>query len=311
MPDQPPFWSVVIPLYNKGPYIEATVASVLAQSDPDFEIVVVDDGSTDRGPDLVAGLSDPRIRLIRQANAGVSAARNQGIQASRGAFVAFLDGDDLYHPECLARLRALHAQFPQAAVLGGREQRLAHADMAGHQFSSLPAHLPCRIVDNLPAEFLRVGLPFSSSSVAVSRQLLSSLPFAFPPGESMGEDLDLWFRLAERGPIALIDAQIAVYRVGIASSLMGSFHGLDLLPVWHRMRVRALAGSMSRAQAKDSLRVVAEMEVTLARRLMRVAHFGPAWARLRDGRVAMRGRRWWLTFAVWLTGSASLARRLR
>ncbi|WP_165794541.1 glycosyltransferase family 2 protein [Kinneretia aquatilis] len=301
MPDRSPFWSVVIPLYNKGPYIEATVASVLAQSDPDFEIVVVDDGSTDQGASLVEALPDPRIRLIRQANAGVSAARNQGIQASRGEFVAFLDGDDLYHPECLARLRALHGQFPQACVLGGREQRVAHDDMAGHRFSSLPAQLPCRIVDNLPAEFLRAGLPFSSSSVAVNRHLLASLPFAFPPGESMGEDLDLWFRLAELGPVALIDAQIAVYRVGIADSLMGSYRALELLPVWLRLEQRATEMTAASEVRRASLRLVAEMRLTLARVLvvkgMRTAAV-KLWV---SGWRAIVGRRWWFTVLILLS----------
>jgi len=309
VPDQPPFWSVVIPLYNKGSYIEATVASVLAQSDPDFEIVVVDDGSTDHGPDLVAGLSDPRIRLIRQANAGVSAARNQGIQASRGAFVAFLDGDDLYHPECLARLRALHAQFPQAPVLGGREQRLAHADMAGHQFSSLPAHLPCRIVDNLPAEFLRAGLPFSSSSVAVSRQLLGSLPFAFPPGESMGEDLDLWFRLAELGPVALLDARIAVYRIGIPDSLMGSYRGAALLPVWLRLEQRAKNSIVSRELKSSSLRLVAEMRITLARVLIAKGRRFTALHFWLLGWRGVFGRRWWFTILYFVSPKLALSIR--
>jgi len=203
-------------------------------------------------------------------------------------------------------LRALHGQFPQAPVLGGRERRLDHAEMAGHRFSSLPVNLPCRSVDNLPAEFLRMGLPFSSSSVAVSRQLLCSLPFAFPPGESMGEDLDLWFRLAELGPVALIDAQIAVYRVGIADSLMGSYRATALLPVWLRLEQRAMNSVTPRELKNSSLRLVAEMRVTLARVLISNGQRSRALVCWLSAWRGICGRRWWFTTLYFLSKKLAL-----
>ena len=85
---------VVIPLYNKEVYIKNTLNSVLAQTIKDFEIIVVNDGSTDKSAEVVKSLSDPRIRLINQVNAGVSVARNRGINEAKADLIAFLDGDD-------------------------------------------------------------------------------------------------------------------------------------------------------------------------------------------------------------------------
>ena len=98
-----PAVSVVIPLYNKAAYVRRAINSVFDQSFDDLEIIVVDDGSTDGGGEVVAAIEDPRLRLIRQANAGVAAARNVAVGAARGRWVAFLDADDTWRPDRLAR----------------------------------------------------------------------------------------------------------------------------------------------------------------------------------------------------------------
>jgi glycosyltransferase involved in cell wall biosynthesis len=93
--------SVIIALFNKGPYIKRAIDSVLAQTFTDFELIVVDDGSTDDGVRIVEGLLDPRIRLIRQTHAGVAAARNTGIKSALGEWIAFLDADDILYNDAL------------------------------------------------------------------------------------------------------------------------------------------------------------------------------------------------------------------
>lgn len=102
-----PFFSVVIPVYNRAAALAAALASVRAQSFQDFEIVVVDDGSEDDPRAVVGTLNDPRVHFIRQDNAGGGAARNTGIDHARGMFVAFLDSDDMFLPHHLERMHAL------------------------------------------------------------------------------------------------------------------------------------------------------------------------------------------------------------
>ena len=109
-------FSIVVPLYNKAPYIETALRSVLDQSIADFEVIVVDDGSTDGGAEIVRALDDPRITVIRQTNGGVSRARNVGISMAQGEWVAFFDADDWMHPEYFATLIEAQRLHPDADV---------------------------------------------------------------------------------------------------------------------------------------------------------------------------------------------------
>jgi glycosyltransferase involved in cell wall biosynthesis len=115
-----PTFSIIMPAYNCRPWIRQSVLSVLGQSEPDFELIIVDDASSDGTLDAVADLAqgDARIRLIRtSANAGAASARNAGLQASRGRLLAFLDADDLYEPTRLAAHLAVFDAFPDAAMV--------------------------------------------------------------------------------------------------------------------------------------------------------------------------------------------------
>ena len=108
--------SVVVPLYNKEDEIERCLRSILAQTVAEFEVVVIDDGSTDQGPSRVLEVSDPRIRLIRQRNGGLADARNRGMAESRADWIAFLDADDQWRPEHLGQILALVEAHPSAGL---------------------------------------------------------------------------------------------------------------------------------------------------------------------------------------------------
>ena len=104
MSDCTPMFSIVIPLFNRAAVIETTIRSILTQSVSDFEILIVDDGSTDDPEPVIDAIRDPRIRRVRQVNAGGGAARNLGIQEARGRYVALLDSDDTFLPHKLERI---------------------------------------------------------------------------------------------------------------------------------------------------------------------------------------------------------------
>ncbi|MEY2843844.1 MAG: hypothetical protein RI920_1881 [Pseudomonadota bacterium] len=193
-------FSIVIPLYNKGPDIGRALASVLQQTCPDWELVVVDDGSKDDGPDQVQACPDPRVRLLKQANAGVSAARNAGAEAARGEWVCFLDADDHWAPVHLERLEALKAQHPGLGLYATAfyevdEQGVAHG-------IALPPELAGQYTAMTPYfELVMRGSPLiQTSGVMVERARFLAMG-GFQRGLGLGEDILLWSRYAVAGPI--------------------------------------------------------------------------------------------------------------
>lgn len=111
-----PLLSIVIPAYNVGPFLEEAVRSALGQSFREFEVIVVDDGSTDHTPEVLATIRHERLRVIRKANGGLSSARNAGIRAARGRYLGLLDGDDVWMPEKAARQIAVLERRPDVTL---------------------------------------------------------------------------------------------------------------------------------------------------------------------------------------------------
>jgi len=197
----PPAVSVVIPLYNKALEIRRAVESVLAQSWQDFEIIVIDDGSTDGGAEVVKSISEPRLRLIRQENAGVSAARNRGIAEAASELVAFLDADDAWKPKFLETILRLRKRFPEAgAYATAYEVHESNGKVIKLQYKDIPSPPWEGLIPN----YFRSALgspPVWSSAVAVPKGVFEDVG-CFPVGEPMGEDGDMWLRIALKYPIA-------------------------------------------------------------------------------------------------------------
>ncbi len=218
--------SVVIPLYNKERYIRRAIDSVLSQTVKDFELVVVNDGSTDGSSEVVRGISDKRIRFINQENAGVAAARNTGIKNSSCDLIAFLDADDAWEPQFMETILDLRRRFPRAGAYAtarkvkrkcGREKHLRFAGIPDAPWSGI-----------IPDYFRSVCLgppPVCSSSVAIHRAIFDSVGF-FPEGERIGGDQDMWLRIAVKYEIAFSNYVGAIYYMDADNRVCNQYKNL-------------------------------------------------------------------------------------
>ena len=205
--------SVIIPLYNKEGSIAQALDSVMAQECQDFEVVVVDDGSTDAGAAVVENYGDPRIRLVRQENAGVSAARNRGIEEARGEYVAFLDADDVWMPGFLSEIVALQKEFPQC-----RAQATNYVfNSNGVKSPTILRKVPFSGERGVLVNYFEVAScshpPVWTSAVCIERRLLQEIG-GFPVGIKSGEDLLTWARVAVRTDWAYSMKEMAQYNQG-------------------------------------------------------------------------------------------------
>lgn len=208
-----PTVSVVIPLYNKAPDVERAIQSVRSQSMGDFEIVVVNDGSTDNGPSIVEKIDDPRIRLLHQSNAGVSAARNRGIEEARSELIAFLDADDEWMPEFLDTILRLRRNYPECDVFAtGYVYRYDNGPDRVPVISGLPDGYE-GVLENYFEVASRSDPPLWTSAVTVTRKAIRAVG-GFPVGIISGEDLLTWARLAVDYRIAYAQQPFAAFCLG-------------------------------------------------------------------------------------------------
>ena len=205
--------SIIIPLYNKETSIATALRGVLAQTYQDFESVVVDDGSTDGGAAVVEQFDDPRIRLIRQENGGVSAARNRGIAEARGEHVAFLDADDEWMPEFLEEIAALIAEYPECRARATNYVFCSNGVKSPTILRKMPFTEGRGVLTNYFEVASCSHPPVCSICVCIERALLQEIG-GFPIGIKSGEDLLTWSRIAVRTQWAYSMQPLAQYNLG-------------------------------------------------------------------------------------------------
>jgi glycosyltransferase involved in cell wall biosynthesis len=205
--------SVIIPLYNKGKYIRRTLDSVLAQTYGDYEIIVVDDGSADGGPTIVGECHDPRLRLVRQANAGPGAARNRGIRESAGPYVTFLDADDEWLPEFLEASVANLVEHEDCALSTCSLMVTGDSVVQSVVDSWGVTSQPFRLAEDAEPEHIRstIVCVHSAGSVLCRRDILSQFGGFYENGCTYGEDAFLWLQVVLNYPIYRDSRKLMIY----------------------------------------------------------------------------------------------------
>lgn len=201
-------FSVIIPLYNKSPYIEKALRSVLAQTFKDYELIVVDDGSQDDSASIAESVLTESIapfKIIRQENAGVSSARNRGVDYSQGEILCFLDADDWWAPNFLERIDWLIQEYPDAGIWGTNYYYVKNGRMKVCVKTAETGYINyCKVYSS------GMAMPLTSISVAVKPHVFEEFR-GFNPKLRMGEDFDLWIKIALSYRVAFLDEPLAFY----------------------------------------------------------------------------------------------------
>jgi glycosyltransferase involved in cell wall biosynthesis len=205
-------FSVIIPLYNKAAYVEKAIQLVLAQTCQEFELIVVNDGSSDNSLEVVRDcpkLSIVNCQLIDQPNLGVSTARNNGVKVAKYDYIAFLDADDWWEPTYLEEMKTLIAGFPEAGIYGCgyykvKNERYIRANIGVEPGFDRGLINYCRVYAKT------MYMPLWTGATVVKKTVFES-ENGFKPALKLGEDFDLWIRIAMKYPVAFLNKYLANY----------------------------------------------------------------------------------------------------
>ena len=238
--------SVVIPLYNKESNIIATLNAVINQSYKQFEIVIVDDGSTDNSLELVQAVNDERLRVFTQRNQGVSVARNKGILEAQTSWIALLDADDVWDKDYLRELTLAMSIYPEKNIFASGHTRKFKAYSLRHTNKFLPEESKIGVVDYIDALSAGQG-PINSSNSIIKKDVLIESGM-FKPGQKNYEDHDVWLRIYREDDIVFVNKNLVVINRDIPDSASSHvFKALDLLKYLDSMIITRKKLSGSRA----------------------------------------------------------------
>ena len=219
-------FSVIIPLYNKAPYVAKAIGSVLAQTYMDFELIIVDDGSKDNSADIAQQTIDSHgnCRMLKQENSGVSIARNNGVAASKGDYLCFLDADDWWEPNFLEEMDKLVSEFSEAGIYGTNytivnetkhKTRVAKVGVSeGFEKGYINY---CQVYAKT------MYMPLWTGAVCIPRAVFEEMQ-GFLKGIKLGEDFVLWIRIALKYKVAFLNKPLAYYNQDVDAANRGVGH---------------------------------------------------------------------------------------
>lgn len=232
-----PFFSIIIPLYNKEDTVERALDSINNQSFKNYEVIVINDGSTDSSVSVAKSYNSINLIIIEQNNQGVSTARNNGVNAAKARFVAFIDADDEWKPEYLQEMYELIKRYPDAAVYGADFETVL---LGGCAIGGKDRRV--RRKCNLFKEWI-VRPPFHASGLIVKKKAFESVR-GFDPNDKYGEDYALIFKLALRYPVAVSERVLTRYHSDANESATSAMaQSGSCIFAHHRMIEEVLADS--------------------------------------------------------------------
>ena len=212
-------FSVVIPLYNKAPYVAKAIQSILDQTFTEYELIVVDDGSRDESYEIAKKSIEghANCHMVKQENAGVSAARNKGVEVSTGDYLCFLDADDWWGPTFLEEMKQLVEAFPDAGVYGTsytivneNKRKTRMADIGVEEGFERGYINYCQVYART------MCMPIWTGAVCIPRSVFEEME-GFNPRLKMGEDFDLWIRIVIKYKVAFLNHTLSYYNQDVES----------------------------------------------------------------------------------------------
>ena len=209
-------FSVIIPLYNKAPYVKKALETVYAQTYRDYEIIVINDGSTDNSAiiaeDYLNGVEGISYQILSQQNAGVSAARNNGVAQAQGEYITFLDADDWWKPTYLERMAQLIEDYPEAGLYACNYVYYKPGK------THVALNIPTGYINYPKAYYESGAMPVWTGATMMPREVFEEMG-GFPLGIKLGEDFLLWAKTAMHYPVAFCEETLAWYNNDVPVNL--------------------------------------------------------------------------------------------
>lgn len=229
-------FTIIIPLNNKSAHIEKCLHSIFNQTFTEYEVIVVNDGSTDDSLEKVQKISIPhscQLQIINQQNRGVSSARNNGVKQAEYELIAFLDADDWWEPTYLAEMKNLIDAFPEAGIFGCGYRMVKNgvgriADVAVEPAFSVG------LINYFEVYARNLCMPLWTCSVVIRKSVFEA-ENGFKPFLKLGEDFDLWVRVALKYPVAFLNKPLANYNqdVALKNRAVGKLHQPENHMLWN------------------------------------------------------------------------------